>query len=56
MPDLNQLFARHQIALINAQEAGAGGDRATYLDLATYYAGRIDGIRKGSNLPTYQWN
>lgn len=55
MSDLNQLFARHQIALINAKQAGPVADRSTHRDLASYYAGRIDRFREGRGLPIYQW-
>lgn len=55
MIDLNQLFARHQTALFNAQQAGSAGERQTYGDLVDHYAERIRRFREQGDLPVYRW-
>ncbi len=39
--DLNQLYANHQRALVNARRSEGREDRPTYFDLVEYYAKRI---------------
>lgn len=43
--DFNKLLADHQMAMMNAHRARSARDRKTYLDLADYYAERINQYR-----------
>jgi hypothetical protein len=55
MLDLNQLFAGHQTALFNAQQAASSGERQTWNDRADVYAEGIRHYREQGNLPVYRW-
>ena len=49
--DLNELFARHQLALGRAGQAGDSRSRQVYYDCARYYAGRIRTARSEMSAP-----
>ncbi|WP_039391172.1 hypothetical protein [Novosphingobium sp. MBES04] len=49
--DLNQLYANHQRALVNARRSEGPEDRQTYFDLVEYYAKRIRQYRHDAGLP-----
>jgi hypothetical protein len=53
--DLNQLYANHQRALVNARRSEGREDRQTYFDLVEYYAKRIGQYRHDASLPRYHW-
>jgi hypothetical protein len=44
--DLNDLYQRHQISLINAKAAIGTEARTAHLGLATLYAHRINAMRR----------
>jgi hypothetical protein len=44
--DLNYLYSRHQISLINAGAAKCLGSRTAHLNLAKLYARRINSLRR----------
>jgi len=44
--DLNYLYSRHQISLINARAAKSTESRLSHLGLAKLYAARIDAVRE----------
>jgi hypothetical protein len=46
MMDLNYLYSRHQISLINAGAAKCLGSRTAHLNLAKLYARRINSLRR----------
>jgi len=43
--DLNYLYSRHQISLINARAAKCDAARAAHMELARSYAAKIRGAR-----------
>lgn len=43
--DLNDLYQRHQVSLINAKAAASSEARSAHLGLATLYARRINVLR-----------
>lgn len=53
--DLNQLYANHQRALVNAWRSEGREDRQTSFDLVEYYAKRIGQYRDDADLPRYHW-
>lgn len=53
--DLNQLFANHQLALMNADRAPCDEIRHIQFDRVGHYAGRIREFRDGLGLPPYSW-
>lgn len=44
--DLNYLYSRHQISLINAGSAKCRDSRTAHLNLAKLYAQRINNLRQ----------
>lgn len=44
--DLNDLYQRHQVSLINAKAAAGTEARAAHLGLAALYARRINRLRQ----------
>ena len=44
--DLNELYSRHQISLINAAAAPSEAARSAHLERASRYAGRIKAVRR----------
>lgn len=44
--DLNYLYSRHQISLIQARAATCAEARAAHMGLAKLYAARINGARR----------
>ncbi|NCU12461.1 MAG: hypothetical protein GXC70_09980, partial [Sphingomonadaceae bacterium] len=55
MFDLNQLFASHQTALFNADQADCPRERQVWRDLVDFFAERIGRQREQRNLPAYRW-
>lgn len=54
--DLNYLYQRHQISLINAEAAANIEARSAHMGLATLYARRINAMRNtmhASKAPTF---
>lgn len=53
--DVNQLLFDHQRATLHAQTARSEMDRATYVELAGFYASRIHAWRKARGIKQADW-